>query len=505
MLSTVSEVSRHKCLIYDGHPSEQLPVIVPLLEDGLRANERCLYLGDPSMVEMVQGALSGRGVDVPAEIQRGSLVFSSDRPAEDAFDPEAMVAMLVDMIDGAVQDGFAGLCATGDMRWELGRDENFDRVLEYEALLERVFRSKPLRGICQYHRDTVPAKGLEAAVRAHRSLFVGNWLNRDNLFYVPPELLLEEHENGERLGGWMCQQLVRIMQAERLRDQALDALRASESQQRRLAEELADSNRNLEKRVLERTRELHEANKELEAFAYSVSHDLRQPVSHIDGFTNILAGDFGEALGAKGLTYVTKVRESSQRMNALIEGMLAVGRVGRRELVMQPVDLTLLASYLAADLRQREPSRKVEIRIDPDMQVLGDEVLLQAALENLLGNAWKFTGKRDVARIEVRAGDVSNGFQSFRVSDNGAGFDSATSATKLFGLFQRLHSQDDLKGTGVGLATVDRIVRRHGGRIWAESARDRGATFHFTLPIVPHAGAPLAHANEPRSATIVAN
>jgi signal transduction histidine kinase len=486
MLSAVSEVSRHKCLIYDGHPSEQLPVIVPLLEDGLRANERCLYLGDPMMIAMVQNALEARGIDVAGGIARGALVFSSDRPHEDQpFDPAAMVGMLVDMIDEAVDDGFAGLCATGDMRWEIGRDDNFERIHEYEALLEQVFRSKPLRGICQYHRGTVPTKALDAAVRAHRSLYIDGWLNRDNLFYVPPELLLHEYRDGSQLGEWMCQQLIRIMQAERLRDQAIEALRESESTQRRLAEELADTNRFLEQRVLERTRDLHEANKELEAFAYSVSHDLRAPVSYIDGFTNILAGDYGDALGATGLSYVTKVREASRRMNALIEGMLAVGRIGRRELVMVPVDLSLLATYVVGELQQSNPTRKVEVLIDPNMWALGDESMLQAAFQNLLGNAWKFTSKRDVARIEVRAGDVENGYRSYRVSDNGAGFDPATSAQRLFGLFQRLHADEDFKGTGVGLATVDRIIRRHGGRVWAEGAPDRGATFHFTLPVVP--------------------
>jgi len=484
MLSAVSEISRHKCLIYDGHPSEQLPVIVPLLEDGLSANERCLYLGDPMMIAMVQNALAARKIDVAGEIARGALVFSSDRPPEDQpFEPGAMVGMLVGMIDEAVEDGFAGLCATGDMRWELGRDENFDRLHEYEALLEQVFRSKPLRGICQYHRGTVPTKALDAAVRAHRSLYIDGWLNRDNLFYVPPELLLHEYKDGSQLGEWMCQQLIRIMQAERLRDQAVDALRESEATQRRLAEELADTNRHLEQRVLERTRDLHEANKELEAFAYSVSHDLRAPVSYIDGFTNILAGDYGHALGATGLSYVTKVRDASKRMNALIEGMLAVGRVGRRELVMRPVDLTLLATYVLGELRQSNPGRKIEILIDSDMQVLGDETLLQAAMQNLLANAWKFTGKRDVASIEVRAGAVEDGYRSFRVADNGVGFDPATSAQKLFGLFQRLHAEEEFKGTGVGLATVDRIVRRHGGRVWADAAPHRGATFHFTLPV----------------------
>jgi signal transduction histidine kinase len=485
MLSTISETSRHKCLIYDGHPSEQLPVVVPLLEDGLRANERCLYLGDPTMVTMVRTALEGRGVDVAAEIARGALILSSERGPEDApFDPHAMVAMLIGMIDEAVRDGFAGLCATGDMRWELGRDENFERVLEYEALLERVFREKPLRGICQYHRDTVPPKAIEAAVRAHRSLYVGGSLNRDNLFYVPPELLLEEYENGEQIGDWMCQQLIRIMQAERLRDMAIDALRASESSQRMLAEELAETNRDLEQRVLDRTRDLYEANKELEAFAYSVSHDLRAPVRHIDGYAHILEGDFGDALGAEGRSYLTRVRDASRRMNALIEGMLTLGRVGRREVQVEPVDLTRLANDITADLRGADPRRRVEIRVDPGMCALGDSALLRATLENLIGNAWKFTARRDVAHIEVRAGEIVNGFQTFSVTDDGAGFDAAASASKLFGLFQRLHHQDEFAGTGVGLATVERVIRRHRGRVWAESVPGKGAAFFFTLPVV---------------------
>ncbi|MGE0157803.1 MAG: MEDS domain-containing protein [Gemmatimonadales bacterium] len=486
MLSAVSEVSRHKCLIYDGHASEQLPVVVPLLEEGLRANERCLYLGDEDTIAMVRSALEARGTDVPAEMARGALVLSSERGPEDApFDPHAMVGMLVDMIDAAVRDGFAGLCATGDMRWELGRDENFERVLEYEALLEGVFREKPLRGICQYHRSTVPPKSIEAAVRAHRSLYVGGTLNRDNLFYVPPELLLQEYRNGEQLGDWMCQQLIRIMDAEKLRDSAIDALRASESRQRSLAEELAESNRDLEHRVLERTRALHEANKELEAFAYSVSHDLRAPVRHIDGYAHILESDYGAALGEEGLAYLTRVRDSSRRMNALIEGMLAVGRVGQKGLVVQNVDLTRLATDVVAELRRNDAGRDVEIHVDQGMRAQGDETLLRATLENLLGNAWKFTGKRDRAHIEMRAGEITDGYQTFLVADNGAGFDSATSASKMFGLFQRLHRQDEFSGTGVGLATVERVIRRHGGRIWAEGARDQGAKFYFTLPVAP--------------------
>src|SRR5688572_31611054 len=173
-----AEVSRHKCLIYDGDPSEQLPVVVPLLMNGLNENWRCLYLGSPEAVEMVDSALSTKGVDTKREKDRNALVLSSDRShlVDGRFDPGSMVDGLCSSIDDALRDGFHGLCATGDMRWELGADENFDRLLEYEARLEQVFREKPLRGICQYHRGLVPAQAVQDALVTHRTAYVGDTL-----------------------------------------------------------------------------------------------------------------------------------------------------------------------------------------------------------------------------------------------------------------------------------------------------------------------------------------
>src|SRR5687768_12690111 len=222
MQDVVSEVSRHKCLIYDGHPSEQLPVIVPLLQEGLRRSQRCLYLGDGETVSMVDAALKDKGVDTEREARRGALVYSSDRShLKGGFDPRAMVGMLRGLIDEAVRDGFQGLCATGDMMWELGSESNFDRLQEYEALLEQVFHEKPLMGICQYRRDTVPPRAIREALLTHRSVYVGAHLNRDNLFYMPPELLLPNADVRlrEAQGEWMCQQITRVLQAEHKRDQ----------------------------------------------------------------------------------------------------------------------------------------------------------------------------------------------------------------------------------------------------------------------------------------------
>jgi signal transduction histidine kinase len=469
------DVSRHKCLIYDGDPSEQLPVIVPLLLDGLRRNERCLYLGSPAMVGMIEAALASSGVDVAREVERGALILSSDRPPADGqFDPAAMVGMLESMVDDAVRDGFAGLCATGDMRWELGGDANFERLTEYEALLEQVFPRKPLRGICQYHRGTVPEAALQTALMAHQSLYVQHDAAHENLFYVPPELLLER-EHGDKLGAWMCQQLTRIMAAERSRDRALT--------------ELENSNRRLEETVRQRTAALEAANKELEAFSYSASHDLRAPVRHIDGFAQLLESEFGSRLGKDGLDYLAKMRAASKRMAALIDGLMALGRAGRQELHREHVDLTLLAEGIASDLRRADPERTVAFAIQRGLAARGDVTLVRSVLENLLGNAWKFTAGRKDARIALEAVELVNGFTAFRVADNGAGFDMAR-AEKLFEPFARLHSQQEFHGSGIGLATAARIVQRHGGRMWAESKPGGGASFYFSLPSVtpPAAG-----------------
>ena len=475
------EVSRHKCLIYDGHPSEQLPVIVPLLINGLRENRRCLYLGDPEMLQMVDSALAAKGVNISKETRRGALVFSSERShLRNGFDPYSMVGMITDHIDDAVRDGFQGLCATGDMMWELGTEKNFDLLLEYEALLEQVFREKPLSGICQYHRKTVPGHAIRNALLAHRSVYIGNELNNDNLFYIPPELLLENSALHDRHGEWMCQQITRIVNAERRRDLALAALSKSEAQQRSLAEELAVLNQGLEQRVHERTTELEAVNKELEAFSYSVSHDLRAPLRHIASYSQILDQDFSTMLGQEGRELLGRILKGCSHMNELIEGMLTLARFAKQELIREPVDLSAFAQASAEDLQRSDPSRQVEFVIHKELRTVGDPRLLGAVIDNLVGNAWKFTAKRKAARIEVGMAEKEDGRSTFFVADNGAGFDMQY-AQKLFGVFQRLHVHGEFPGTGVGLATVQRIIARHGGRIWAKATPDQGATFFFTL------------------------
>jgi len=242
---------------------------------------------------------------------------------------------------------------------------------------------------------------------------------------------------------------------------------------------LARLNAELEQRVAARTLELESVNKELNAFAYSVSHDLRAPLRAIDGFSLAILDDYKDKLDAEGQAHLSRIRGGVQRMGALIDDLLKLSRVTRADLALENVDLSALAAQVAEELRAEQPGRSVECVIQKGVRANCDSHLLRVAMENLLGNACKFTGKQPKAKVEFGVSDPGPE-KVFCVRDNGAGFDMKYGG-KLFGAFQRLHKTEEFPGTGIGLATVQRIIVRHGGRVWAEAAPGKGAAFFFTL------------------------
>ena len=254
---------------------------------------------------------------------------------------------------------------------------------------------------------------------------------------------------------------------------------AIELQRKRAVDELQQLNNTLEERIIERTRDLEASNRELAAFSYSVSHDLRAPVRTINSFMNILFEDFGEQFSSEAIDYLQRIKRAGTKLDNLIEDLLELSRVTRTEMLRKRVNITKLVTEEVQVLKEMKPERHIEIRIADNLESWGDEGLIKILLQNLLSNAWKYTAQNDEPFIEIGKIKTKGSYQ-FYVKDNGIGFDMKYS-DKLFQPFQRLHTDEEFEGNGVGLATIMRIINRHGGEIWPESEAGKGTTFYFSL------------------------
>lgn len=278
----------------------------------------------------------------------------------------------------------------------------------------------------------------------------------------------------------VCFALIAFRRARQLR--AANRRLHDEIRERRRAEvEVKQLNEDLEHRVADRTQQLRDVNKELEAFSYSIAHDLKAPLRAISGFSKALVEDYGPTLEGEALDHLHSIARGAQRMGKLIDDLLEFSRQGRKQMAPADIDMSMLTKAIWDEIERTVPERKVECRLKPLPPARGDAAMVRQVWVNLLSNAIKFTERKDNAFVEIGCLEGDAGQNTYYVKDNGAGFDMRY-VDKLFGIFQRLHSERDFKGTGVGLAIVQRIVQRHGGQVWAEGKVNEGATFRFTLP-----------------------
>jgi signal transduction histidine kinase len=444
----------HCCLLFSS-PEDQVDVSVPFLAIGLERDERSLYVGAHALIERMRDGLESAGIDVDAEIQKGRLVLSSDRDYLEGgrFNTDKMLVFLQQTYESALAEGFTALRAAGDMWWEVGPDEDCGDIVYYETLLDVFFLGKRMVGMCQYPTGRFPRETLNGILHTHKIAAIDSEIC-SNFHYLPPELLLEKdaHASHDKRFEWMTSQLLRARRAE---------------------EEILRLNAELEERVASRTAELRSAYHDMEAFSYSVSHDLRAPLRAIDGFSRALSEDCDDLLDDDGRRHLAKIRQGAKRMGTLIEDLLRFARLTRVQVSRAPVDMTALAKTAA------EETGADYVTVEELPLARGDSSLLQQVFRNLIDNAVKFSRHRDSPRVIV--GSRTEGDEvAYFVEDNGAGFDMGY-ADRLFGVFQRLHRQDEFEGTGIGLAIVHRIIEKHGGRVWGEGRVGSGATFYFTL------------------------
>lgn len=406
---------------------------------------------------------------------QGSVFAVYQRP-----DGEACVIPAVQIEGHSLDDDdlqiFKGVVHGGEVvgtiyiRHHLGR---IARVLSYTSIVAVVLVGSLLLGLLASSalQRTVTHPLLEMA-RVAQGVTTG----RDYSLRVAKE----SHDEVGLLADAFNQMLAETERSSAELQRANDQLQREIDEHRRARDEVSLLNATLEQRVAERTQALELANKELESFSYSVSHDLRTPLRAIEGFSSALLRSHGEQLDERGRDYLQRVRVATRRMGTLIDDLLNLARTMRAELRRREVDLSEMAQAVVDEIVDAHPDRDVRFHIEPGMKANADPQLIRAALDNLLGNAAKFSSKTPQARVDFGR-QTRDGEVVYAVRDNGVGFDMAY-AHKLFGAFQRLHSDKEFDGTGVGLANVQRIVQRHGGRIWADSQIGQGACFFFTLP-----------------------
>jgi len=456
----------HLCSIYETQ-EEELAVAVPFIRLGLERGERCIYIADDDSLLAVRDAFFTEGIDVDRQMSSGALLLATKEQTylgRGSFNPDWMFTFWEEASLEAAARGFSALRATGETEWVLRGTPGIEQWLEYESRLTRTLQQSNCFALCQYNRRRFSPALILDVIRTHPIVIYRGTVCR-NFYYVPPEEFLR--------AGQTSREVERLLTNIREREQMDIALREQQ-------DALQQAHDELEIRVRERTAELAQANEELQAFTYSVSHDLRTPLRHISGYADILAEETAPRLDPDARKHLELVRDCAQQMGRMIDELLELARMGRRELDKRTTALRPLVEEIVAAFNPDLAGRQVEFQV-ADLPVVDcDPALMKRVLTNLLSNAIKFTRPRRRAIIQIGQLPSSDAAVVF-VRDNGVGFDMKR-ASKLFGVFQRLHPDREFEGTGIGLAAVQRIIHKHGGRVWAEAQPGKGASFYFSIP-----------------------
>src|SRR4029079_15834935 len=471
----------HFCSIYES-PEEHYAVAIPFIRIGLDRGEKCIYIADDGTVGEVRRAMESEGIDVERATASKALVLATKEQAylrHGSFNPDWMFTFWKEATESAMSEGFSALRATGETEWVVRGARGLERWMEYESRLTHAVSENNCSALCQYNRRLFPAELILDVIRTHPVVVYRGTVCR-NMYYVPADEFLGTNE-AER-------EVERLLTNIQEREDVENALR-DQLTERKLGEEaLRRSRDEVDMKVKQRTGELgkinddlQSVNKELETFAYSVSHDLRAPLRHIAGFTELLLKDAEPVLDDKSRRHITRILQSTSRMDSLVDDLLAFSRIGRAEPQKTTFNLEQLVKDAIREIAPDTQGRKIIWRIGTLPICYGDPSLLQLVFSNLVSNAVKFTRTRPQAEIEIGSLNHTADEPVVFIKDNGVCFDMKYK-DKLFGVFHRLHSQEAFEGTGIGLATVQRIVDRHGGRVWAEALVNNGATFYVGLP-----------------------